>query len=355
MFLVLHFAIGASCEERVVTGNEELTAPLVLGDNCVLTLASGAVLSGPSNASGWPQAAPLPSYPGVARYAPLVTLQGSNVTVRGGGKLDGRGGVWWDEKEESHVERPRLLSLEKCVSCQVLGVTLTNSPFWTLHIYRSLHVLVSRITIDNPIHSPNTDGVDPDSSSNVLIDNISVSTGDDCISVKSGLLVGSGWPCTNVTVSNSEFHHCAGLAIGSETAGGIDGVFFLNNSMKLTSGAIRVKAQYLQGATITNITYDALKLDGVGRAIYFDPDYESKPGGGNGTSSHSTWGSITMSNVAGVAALAAEMECDTSTMPCLNLHLINIDIDSVVGWRCKDAVAVNGTTSGYIHPKPCWE
>ena len=44
---------------------------------------------------------------------------------------------------------------------------------------------VGCVSIDNPSSSPNTDGVDPDSSSDVLIEHAEISVGDDCIAVVS--------------------------------------------------------------------------------------------------------------------------------------------------------------------------
>ena len=40
---------------------------------------------------------------------------------------------------------------------------------------------VGCVSIENPSSSPNTDGVDPDSSSDVLIEHADISVGDDCI------------------------------------------------------------------------------------------------------------------------------------------------------------------------------
>ena len=47
-------------------------------------------------------------------------------------------------------------------------------PFWTVHPFDCQHVTIRNIDIWNPAHSPNTDGVDPDSCSDVLIENCAI-------------------------------------------------------------------------------------------------------------------------------------------------------------------------------------
>ena len=61
---------------------------------------------------------------------------------------------------------------------------MTNPPFWTVHptFCNNVHIHDVRIVTEGP----NTDGIDPDSSQNVLIERCYISTGDDCIAIKSG-------------------------------------------------------------------------------------------------------------------------------------------------------------------------
>ena len=82
---------------------------------------------------------------------------------------------------------------------------------------------VAHVKVRSPATSPNTDGVDPDSSSDVIIRDCDIHEGDDCIAVKSGLNeagIRFGVPCRNVLVERTS---CAGhaLAVGSEGSGGM--------------------------------------------------------------------------------------------------------------------------------------
>lgn len=61
-----------------------------------------------------------------------------------------------------------------CSRILVEGITIKNSPFWTIHPVYCDNVIVRSITIDS--HYPNNDGCDPESTSNVLI--------EECISAQ---------------------------------------------------------------------------------------------------------------------------------------------------------------------------
>ena len=81
-------------------------------------------------------------------------------------------------------------------------VLLTNPPFWTLHPTFCNHVHIHDVRIET--QGPNTDGIDPDSCQNVLIERCHISTGDDCIAIKSGKDADGravGIPTANVLVS----------------------------------------------------------------------------------------------------------------------------------------------------------
>jgi len=67
------------------------------------------------------------------------------------------------------------------------GVTFKDPPFWTLNPTLSSDIVIDHVTVLNPLtHAPNSDGIDPDSCANVIISNCHLTTGDDCIAIKSG-------------------------------------------------------------------------------------------------------------------------------------------------------------------------
>lgn len=69
---------------------------------------------------------------------------------------------------------------------EISHLTLVNSPFWTVHPVYCKGFYAHHLTILNDLHSPNTDGIDPDSTQDVVLAHNHIATGDDCYALKSG-------------------------------------------------------------------------------------------------------------------------------------------------------------------------
>ncbi|RZK53307.1 MAG: glycoside hydrolase family 28 protein [Pedobacter sp.] len=138
------------------------------------------------------------------------------------------------------------------------GITITNSPFWTTHLYLSKNITVRNVKIY--AHGHNNDGIDPEMSQNVLIENCTFDQGDDAIAIKSGRNP-EGWrlktPSKNIVIRNCMVKNGHQLvAIGSELSGGIENVFI--NNCKVVDGAkldhlIFIKTNERMGGYVKNI------------------------------------------------------------------------------------------------------
>ncbi|CAN1136207.1 Probable polygalacturonase [Linum perenne] len=88
----------------------------------------------------------------------------------------------------------------------ITNITLRNSPFWTLHPYDCKNVTIRNVTILAPIfQAPNTDGIDPDSCEDMIIEDCYISVGDDGIAIKSGwdqYGIAYGRPSRNIIIRN---------------------------------------------------------------------------------------------------------------------------------------------------------
>uniref|UniRef100_A0A0E0L582 Polygalacturonase n=1 Tax=Oryza punctata TaxID=4537 RepID=A0A0E0L582_ORYPU len=116
----------------------------------------------------------------------------SDLTLSGGGVIDGRGQRWWarsckakrnaTENCTSHAA-PKALHFEDCQGISVMGITLQNSQESHLTFTRCSHVKANYLRITSPEDSPDTTGVHVVSSRNVHIMDDSISTGHDCVSI----------------------------------------------------------------------------------------------------------------------------------------------------------------------------
>ncbi|CAN8278369.1 unnamed protein product [Cochlearia groenlandica] len=124
---------------------------------------------------------------------------------------------------------------------------------WNIHPVYCNNVIIKNILIDAPIDSPNTDGINPDSCANTLIKDCHVTSGDDCIAVKSGIDqfgITTAIPTQQLSIRRLACisPDSAGIAIGSEMSGGIKDVTLIN-----TQSAVRVKTAVGRGGYVKDI------------------------------------------------------------------------------------------------------
>jgi polygalacturonase len=243
-----------------VPAGKYVTGSIFLRDNITLFLDAGAILLGSENPADYPiQTA---RWEGITRemHASLIAGEGlHHITITGRGTIDGRGAIWWHKHRTKTLDapRPRLISFANSNNVLIEGVTLINSPAWTINPVRCENVTVDKITIVNPPDSPNTDGINPDSCRNVHIANCHVDVGDDCVTIKSGVeteLPEFRAPCENITVTNCTMvHGHGGVVIGSETSGGVHNVVISNCVFVGTDRGIRMKSRRGRGGFIEDV------------------------------------------------------------------------------------------------------
>jgi polygalacturonase len=203
-------------------------------------------------------------------HAGLITAAGArNIAITGRGNIDGGGEFWWDLFDDKKLDhfRPRLIRPIDCRDVLIEGVTLMNSPAWTVVPTACDNVTISRLTIRNPADSPNTDGINPDSCSNVRISDCHIDVGDDCITIKSGKEDDGRRelrPCENITVTNcTMLRGHGGVVIGSEMSGSVRNVAITNCVFVGTDRGIRLKSRRGRGGAVEDLRVSNVIMDGV--------------------------------------------------------------------------------------------
>lgn len=177
--------------------------------------------------------------------------------------------------------RPPFIQPVRCKNIRIEGVKIINSPFWTVNPEFCNNVTVKGITILNP-HSPNTDGINPESCSNVHISDCHISVGDDCITIKSGRdLQGRrlGVPCENITITNcTMLSGHGGVVIGSEMSGSVRKVTISNCVFDGTERGIRLKSTRGRGGVVEAIRVSNIVMSNIKKeAIVLDLMYSNMP------------------------------------------------------------------------------
>ncbi len=288
-----------------------LTGPIRLRSHVNLHLAKGAVVRFSTDPARYLPPV-LTRWEGVELMgtSPLVyALDEESIAVTGEGTLDGGADAehWWPWKARGTAgqqgDRDRLLRMAeegvpvvervfgegnrlrppfvepyRCRNVLIEGVTITNAPFWVIHPVLSRNVTVRNVKVVS--HGPNNDGCDPESSSDVLIEDSLFDTGDDCIALKSGRNADGrrlATPVERVVVRRCTMKagH-GGVTIGSEISGGARDVFVEACEMSspdLERG-LRIKTNAVRGGVVENVFVRDVTIGEVGSAIDVDMLYE---------------------------------------------------------------------------------
>jgi polygalacturonase len=257
-----------------------LSGPIVLKSNITLQLDRGAVLLGSPDHADYPAITEFRA-PGLQSL--VSATGGENIAITGEGVIDGNGESWWQMARSikdagvlgTDHPRPRLVVFDHCRHVRVEGVTIQNSPMWQLVPYYSDDVVIRNIRVLAPANSPNTDAIDPFSSSNVVIDHVYADVGDDNVAIKSGAIDSPGpdAPSRNIAITNCTFMHGHGLSIGSEIAGGAQNITADHIQFDGTDNGIRVKANRDRGNDVVHLIFRDIDMRNVKNALIISEYY----------------------------------------------------------------------------------
>jgi exo-poly-alpha-galacturonosidase len=202
-----------------------------------------------------------------------------DVNLAGPGQIDGSGDQWMARyprgSRELHVGRPRLIAIQSCKNIKVSSLSLKNQACWGLFILYSENVIVENLIIRAEHNIISSDGIDVDSSKNVLITGCDIDVNDDCIAIKSGKDEDGrrvNRPAEDIVVEKCRFRYGhGGVSMGSEMSGGIRNVEIRNCIVEADNWApIRFKSQPSRGGVVENITYRDIVLQDTRKAFEFN-------------------------------------------------------------------------------------
>ncbi len=358
---------------------EYLTGAIKLESNITLHLDAGAVLKFSTNFDHYPFVQMRWEGTVMHSFSPLIyAYEAENITITGRGKIDGQGKAWWsemyrikypenekelplnkyqkrwDELNEGLVTedyyqgtmkikffRPPLIQPFRCKNVRIEGVTIVNSPFWTVNPAFCENVTVTGVTINNP-PSPNTDGINPTSCKNVHISNSHISVGDDCITIKSGRDIdGRKWatPTENVTITNcTMLSGHGGVVIGSEVSGSIKKITISNCVFDGTDRGIRLKSARGRGGIVeeirvSNVVMKNIKDEAIVMNLFYDKGTKEEPV----TERTPIFRNIHIANVTGSNVNVAANVMGISEMPIENISFSNINMEAKQGMSIHTA------------------
>ncbi|XP_004496829.1 probable polygalacturonase [Cicer arietinum] len=355
--------------QLIVPPGKWLTGSFNLTSHFTLFLQKDAVILGSQDESEWPQLPVLPSY-GRGRDAPggrfsslIFGTHLTDVIITGNnGTIDGQGSYWWGKfkKKQMKLTRPYMIEIMYSDQIQISNLTLINSPSWFVHPIYSSNIIVQGLTILAPVTSPNTDGIDPDSCSNVKIEDNFIVSGDDCIAIKSGwdeYGIKVGMPTQHVIIRRLTCisPDSATIALGSEMSGGIQDVRAEDITAISTESAVRIKSAVGRGGFVRDIFVKGMNLNTMKYVFWMTGAYGQHADEGFDPKALPNVTNINYSNIiAKNVTFAGKLE-GISNDPYTGICVSNTNIEMAANkkklpWNCTD---VSGVTSSDVTPQPC--
>lgn len=240
-----------------------VTGTFSLLSNVTLDLEAGAVLEGSTNVNdygyladyGFGRDYPVNSSGEGIRMGMIIAQNADNIAIVGQGTIDGNGDSFMDFNEPHLIEgfnaryarnpqgfmkarqnirfgpvqpkdggagRPgTLMILSHCHNVLIRGVTIRNSPNWTLHLFHCRYANIADVRILDSLLIPNDDGIDCIGSQDVHISNCDIRSGDDDMAIVNS---------RNITAVNcSLISHSSGIKLENTRYGTFTNMTILSN------------------------------------------------------------------------------------------------------------------------------
>lgn len=255
--------------EVVVPAGNYLTGAIALRSNTLLRLEEKSVISGTADFADYPvtqvrwEGKWIPGRVGL-----LYAIGAGKIGIAGSGRIVGNPEMGGRPTAQNPLRHPALIEFIGCREILLEGFSTSYRLMWSIHPTNCEDVTIRGLNIRST--GGNGDGIDLDSCRRVRIENCDISSGDDCIAIKSGrgseayqlLQTCEDIVISNCTLADSIF---ACIGIGSETSGGIRNVRV--EHCKFTEAktfAFYIKTRVGRGAFIEDIVADDLDVSGTG-------------------------------------------------------------------------------------------
>ncbi|KAL2467589.1 Pectin lyase-like superfamily protein [Forsythia ovata] len=282
----------------------------------------------------------------------LVYFNLTKVLFQGGGVIDGSGSKWWAascKKNKSNPCKgaPTALTIDSSSAITVKGLTIQNSQQMHFVISRSDTVRVTDVKVSAPEDSPNTDGIHITESTNVILQNCKIGTGDDCVSIVN--------KSSNIKMKTIYCGPGHGISIGSlgknNSTGIVEKVVLDNAFLRGSTNGLRIKTWQGGSGYVRAVRYQNVMMQDVSNPIIIDQFYCDSPTSCQNQTSAVAISQIMYRNISGTSRSQRAMKFACSdTVPCTHIVLNNINLqseDGTVETYCNSAA---GFGYGYIQP-----
>ncbi|GER27564.1 pectin lyase-like superfamily protein [Striga asiatica] len=269
----------------------------------------------------------------------------SKASFEGLGVIDGSGSKWWANSCKRN--KSNALTIESSSAVKVKGLTIQNGQQMNFIISKSDSVRVSDVLVSAPGDSPNTDGIHISASTNVILRNCKIGTGDDCVSIVSG---SSGIKMKNIYCGPGH-----GISIGSlgkdNSTGIVENVVLETAFIQNATNGLRIKTWQGGNGHVTNVKYQNVVMEEVSNPIIIDQFYCDSPKSCKNQTSALEISNIVYRDITGTSTTkrAITFSC-SDTVPCTGILLKDIDLQGTNGSVETYCHSVYGYERGLVQP-----
>jgi polygalacturonase len=351
----------------LLSGGTFLSGTIVLKDHTTLRIMPGAVLRGSPRVEDYvpypPEDVAAISVDGSTQnkgngpYHLIHAQNARDVAIDGGGIIDGNGQAFWDSDPERGwiSRRPRpspLIETVQTDGLRVENVTIRNAPGWTIHPLESSRIQIRGVTIRNDGRGPNTDAIDIDSSTGVVIRDVDIEAGDDCVVLKTTARRGRPTPPTSNVIISGVI--CSsddqGIKIGTESQGDFRDILIRDVLVYHAPTIYRAPTAALSFSMVDGANFENLIVSDVIIRDAATPLFLrlGNRGRGQTTPVAGTLRNVQFNNIIATGGTLASSITGLAGHFVENVSLNNIDITMMGGGK-KTAVAVPEASGDYPH------
>ncbi|KAF9528653.1 pectin lyase fold/virulence factor [Crepidotus variabilis] len=284
-------------------------------------------------------------------------LGGQNISLSGGGTIDGSGQAWYDAYANNNsLPRPIILSLYQAKDVTIENISMLNGPEWNNLVNEAQNVLYSNITISalstSKNSASNSDGWNTYRSDNVTIRDSTIVNGDDCVAFKPN--------STNIVVKNLDCTGSHGISVGSlgqypGTYDIVQNIYIKNIKMSKAQNGARIKAwagPNVGSGIVKNITFENFVESAVDNPVVIDQCYMTTAAVCTQNPSNTYIQDIWFKNITGTGtkSTVASLSCSPDGR-CSNVHVDDINLKYPSGsakYTCQNVNLTGNSASLFI-------
>jgi len=258
----------------VLSQGTYLSGTIVLKNNVSLKISPNSRLKAIEDTTAFKAMEP-PTKANIHRKALIYAKSVKNIRVFGGGEIDVSGGAECFSKL-TNPNRPNGLLIINCSNVIVEDLYMHSSVSWMQRYHNCQGVRISNLRIYN--HSnKNNDGLDIDSSRDVIVSDCIIDSTDDAIVIKS---YGEN-PARNITISNCIVaSHASAVKLGTESVGGFENISISNiiirrsvskkmiHPLKAWDGLTGIEILTTDGGILRHVLVSDIIMEGVENPIH---------------------------------------------------------------------------------------